>query len=454
MSETLVDAARTLSGTSKLKMNCVARKENWKSIFHSIPSHDLDAVKVSFGIVKNRVKQDIFHKFVKEQGECFDRQLGCYFGMVLGDALGAPIEFLPAQNTSNSIEIDNITGEVRYPGETYNVFQLERGQWTDDASMGACIADSLIVHSFCEQMDADPSAPGADVWSPCYSGADIRSRFWNWSRNSYNNAFRYYKSEQSLLAKWDNSNVLFQDPKPAEGPFRPSVGLGGNISTSLKSLNGIEHIEDVPDWYLSGTDDSGNGGIMRLASISVFFSSEDTSEYTSDTNLGATAVSPGLCQCMKYARLSSQTTHPGVLASQAAEFLSFACTRAISRPADDMLTASEFIEMIADDFIELQCTVPPAASAEGGDGTTIPGIRPNYGDMVRLLRGQEGPESTELCWNWRHPQLDIEECNRIRGWSYNGIMLVILDLSAWMAWQLLSIVSNILNQLSAVCKCA
>jgi ADP-ribosyl-[dinitrogen reductase] hydrolase len=42
-----------------------------------------------------------------------------------------------------------------------NCFKLKPGQWTDDATMGLCLADSLLVRRG-------------------YDGSDIRARFWNW----------------------------------------------------------------------------------------------------------------------------------------------------------------------------------------------------------------------------------------------------------------------------------
>ena len=44
----------------------------------------------------------------------------------------------------------------------WNRFSLALGQWTDDCSMGLCIADSYLV---CQD----------------FNGSDQRVRFWNWS---------------------------------------------------------------------------------------------------------------------------------------------------------------------------------------------------------------------------------------------------------------------------------
>ena len=54
----------------------------------------------------------------------------------------------------------------------FNKFSLKAGQWTDDCSMGLCIADSLLCKDG-------------------FNGADMRARFWNWWFRGYNNAFRF-----------------------------------------------------------------------------------------------------------------------------------------------------------------------------------------------------------------------------------------------------------------------
>ncbi len=44
---------------------------------------------------------------------------------------------------------------------TWNSFRLAPGQWTDDTSMGLCLADSLLTEGE-------------------YNGANVRVWFWNW----------------------------------------------------------------------------------------------------------------------------------------------------------------------------------------------------------------------------------------------------------------------------------
>merc|ERR1719181_211121 len=123
--------------------------------------------------------------------------------MAVGDGLGHPFEFEPAQDEPVNGHFDLKT--FKFHNES-NCFRLQRGQWTDDCSMGLCMADSLIM---CRKFD----------------GGDMRVRFWCWWNRGYNNAFR-------------------KDPKRSS-----SVGLGGNISKSLNALSRIRGGDPVPPAY-------------------------------------------------------------------------------------------------------------------------------------------------------------------------------------------------------------
>lgn len=93
-------------------------------------------------------------------------------GMPIADAVGAPLEFTPVNMAGALHRFDRAT--MTYEGPS-NRFRLLPGQWTDDASMGFCIADSLIVRRE-------------------YDGSDMRVRFHNWWTGGYNNAFRNDKA--------------------------------------------------------------------------------------------------------------------------------------------------------------------------------------------------------------------------------------------------------------------
>jgi ADP-ribosyl-[dinitrogen reductase] hydrolase len=64
----------------------------------------------------------------------YDKALGAFRGLAVGDALGAPVEFQAAGSFAP------VTAYRRTEH-----FNLEPGQWTDDTSMALCLADALVT---------------------------------------------------------------------------------------------------------------------------------------------------------------------------------------------------------------------------------------------------------------------------------------------------------------------
>lgn len=180
------------------------------------------------------------------------RALGCFMGMVVGDALGAPLEF-----TKLNYDAKDLTFNMHNSSK----YGLKAGQWTDDTSMGLCLTDSLLV---CQKFDP----------------YDVMLRYLAWWNCGYNNAFRY-----------DHTNKL-----------KHSVGLGGNISGSLKKF--LEVGINYTTW--GNTNTSGNGSMMRNAPIPVAYH---------DDPIKATRV----------AHHQSRCTHQGHEASECACILTWIC---------------------------------------------------------------------------------------------------------------------------------
>ena len=147
--------------------------------------------------------------------------IGSMLGMAVGDALGAKVEFLPLDYNFNKINdiYNNLGGK----------FDLKPGQWTDDTSMGLCLADSLIE----KKGYFDPN--------------DIMMRFILWWYCGYNNTFRFD-------TKRENNH---------------SVGLGGNIKGSLERY--IKEKGKNPYTKYGNRNTSGNGSIMRNAAIPICY---------------------------------------------------------------------------------------------------------------------------------------------------------------------------------------
>jgi len=64
-----------------------------------------------------------------------DNAIGMFMGLFIGDALGAPLEFIPTLDVPYTT--DMVGGGVH---------KTAPGEWTDDGAMAVCIADAYIKH--------------------------------------------------------------------------------------------------------------------------------------------------------------------------------------------------------------------------------------------------------------------------------------------------------------------
>ena len=71
-----------------------------------------------------------------------DRYRGCLLGMAVGDALGTSVEF---QTRGSFPPVSDMLGG--------GAFHLKAGQWTDDTSMGLCLATSLVEKNGFDPLD-------------------------------------------------------------------------------------------------------------------------------------------------------------------------------------------------------------------------------------------------------------------------------------------------------------
>lgn len=275
------------------------------------------------------------------QVEVLDRAMGSMCGMGIGDALGHMFEFLPATDAPRYHYLDLRTLKFHH---VKNKFRLQYGQWTDDASMGLCMADSLII-------------------TRGYDGSDMRARFWCWWNRGYNNAFRLDKSHRCH-----------------------SVGLGENISKSLNAMSRLPAGTKPPPIFKKEGEDAGNGSLMRFAPVAIFFHAAPEQDL------------------YDYARKSSYTTHPGVVAAEACTLLAHLIQRALRRPSGPV-DARAFMEEATAEYLTLS-----GLDTKNGWG---------YREMRWLATGK--PErATERNWAWRETSLDIAGTLKARGGVYNG----------------------------------
>ena len=315
-----------------------------------------------------------------------DRGMGCMVGMAVGDSVGAPLEFLDAADpgacrvgapaSSYSLRTNSYV-------EPFNKFQLSPGQWTDDASMGLCLADTILCRG------------GLD-------GADARKRFWSWWFRGLNNAFR-------------------KDMR-REG----SVGLGGNISRSLYTMRAGDEV--TPRFNAEG-EDAGNGSLMRLAPVPIAYRLDATaaaaaaaaSSYTTHPGpMAAEACAFLATLCVRaMAEFDPQAESARAFLIRVADEYSATelAPPAATRAAPLFRSRAARLQLIA--ALDLKGG-EAAAAAAAAEQKARGAARRGTAELRRLLLSSEPQGGLETCWNWRDAHLDVSGTLKRRGRQYNG----------------------------------
>ncbi|MDR2195677.1 MAG: O-acetyl-ADP-ribose deacetylase [Gallionellaceae bacterium] len=176
-----------------------------------------------------------------------NRYQGSLLGLACGDAVGVSVEFLARGSFP---PVTGMSGG--------GIFNLEAGKWTDDTSMALCLAESLV-----EEKRFDPHGQ--------------MTRYLNWWRHGY----------------FSSTGTCFD--------------IGGTTRSALARF-------EVSDNPYSGSDapnTAGNGSLMRLAPVALFFH-------------------PDLSLVLRYAAESSRLTHAAPEAVDCCRLLAFVISRALS----------------------------------------------------------------------------------------------------------------------------
>jgi ADP-ribosyl-[dinitrogen reductase] hydrolase len=185
-----------------------------------------------------------------------DRYRGALLGLAAGDALGTTLEFKPPGTFAPLT--DMIGG---------GPFHLKPGEWTDDTSMALCLAESLI-----EKRDFDAK--------------DQMDRYCNWHEENY----------------LSSTGRCFD--------------IGSTVAGALASYRRTGN----PFAGSEATDTAGNGSLMRLAPIPLFF-----------------AANPK--EAIHYASESSRTTHGTKAAVDACRYFAGLLVGAIrGKPKSELLS--------------------------------------------------------------------------------------------------------------------
>lgn len=187
-----------------------------------------------------------------------ERWRGCLLGLAAGDALGTTLEFNPPGT------FERLTGM-----SGGGPFGLKPGQWTDDTSMALCLADSLLA---CQGFDP----------------ADQMKRYVSWYQTGYNS----------------------------------STGSCFDIGFTVQRA--LDRFLESGDPFSGPTDEhsAGNGSLMRLAPIPLYFADQ-----------------PLLA--IQYAADSSKTTHGALAAVDACRYYAGLIIGALmAKPKQELLIPS------------------------------------------------------------------------------------------------------------------
>jgi ADP-ribosyl-[dinitrogen reductase] hydrolase len=184
-----------------------------------------------------------------------DRFRGCLLGLAVGDAVGMAVEF---KERGTFPKLTDMTGG--------GPFGLEPGQWTDDTSMALCLATSLIER---QGFDAE----------------DQMRRYCRWVDDGY---------LSSIGRCFD---------------------IGNTVSDALRRFRGTGNpFAGSPESTMAG-----NGSIMRLAPVPMFYFPDESA-------------------AVRYSAESSRTTHGAAECVDACRFLGGVLVRALAgRTTEDIL---------------------------------------------------------------------------------------------------------------------
>jgi len=255
-----------------------------------------------------------------------DRCFGAMFGLAVGDAMGARVEFTPL-----NYESDDIKGMGEGRG---GKFLLLPGQWTDDTSLALCVADSLLAKGH-------------------FDGHDMMHRFLAWWYCGLNNSGRFEEDEK----------------------YHTSFGLGSVVKYSLREY--LEH--PVVATEAGNKYSCGNGSLMRLAPVPIYFRSD-------------------MDQALTVAEQQSYVTHQGTEAAECCRLMAHIMVRGLA--GEDLHTV---LDSLATSF-----------------KTDCPGVSALAQSMQEILvpedeEGKEADTAADSADTAAEPQMDPD-----RNWNWKA----------------------------------
>ncbi|WP_424316469.1 ADP-ribosylglycohydrolase family protein [Haloferula sp.] len=211
-----------------------------------------------------------------------ERFRGALLGLACGDALGTTVEFKPRGTFT---PLNGIVGG--------GPFRLEAGQWTDDTSMALCLAESLI------------SCEGVDLLDQC----------------------------ERYVAWW---------LRGVNSPTGSCFDIGNTVRAALEQFE----LTSDPESGSTHPRSAGNGSIMRLAPIAMFFANRPS-------------------EISDAAAASSRTTHGAKEAVDACRYYAALIAGALHGVSKDDLLAPGFSESFCG--LDGSALAPAIAGIEAGE---------------------------------------------------------------------------------------
>ena len=290
-----------------------------------------------------KLKAEFFKKYEeKSLSELEKASCGSFLGMAIGDAIGSRVEFAPV---SYGKKIIKDMGKDRGGN-----FDLMPGQWTDNTSMGMCIADSLI-----EKKKFEPK--------------DIMLRLILWWKYGYNNCFRL-----------DNSRTN-----------KTSVGVGATVKQSfIIFIN--NHGKN--EYAIQGNPNaSGNAPLMRNAAIPIYYFREEEKI------------------AMDFSKKQSKITHQGDEVACCCQLLTYIIIKILDfKSRNSSMFNSEKKIKIHKTVYNMKTAYTNIGKYTLKDILdNLDGFKCENNSVNCLARSQQEGNNRERNWNWKDPNFRFNE---------------------------------------------
>ncbi|CAF0899863.1 unnamed protein product [Adineta steineri] len=222
--------ANTTKNEIKLKPPIPSRHSNTDKPWFDIQYHDKDCTRI---MKPNEIKSMMLKPPNAVNKTDLNRILGSLIGLALGDALGAHVEFRPYQYLCEHPVSDLQEG---------GTWGLVKGQFTDDTSMALCLATSLVV---CRDFQAYDQL--------------VRYKWW------YRHGYMSSTGECFDIGAATRQSVLEFEER------QKKFSMKHNIPYRDMDFLDDQSILSQFNVYCSDPGAAGNGGLMRLTPVPLFF---------------------------------------------------------------------------------------------------------------------------------------------------------------------------------------